>query len=96
MSEITGIKFVPVMGKEDAILNHENSNGYLYVATDSGNMFLDVDGARKRIGGSGGSGGGSSSSFVWAAGDEEAGTIIKDTDDASDGDPVYHFSPSAL
>ena len=93
--EFSGIKFRPVMGKEEDILALDKNNGYFYVATDTGKLFLDYQDIRKQVGGSGG-GGGSSSSFVWANGDEEANTIVKDTDDASDGDPIYHFSPEAL
>lgn len=91
MSELTGIKFRPVMGPEDLIKNAVQSNGYLYVATDSGNMYLDVNNHRISIGGAGGSGG-TTAGFVWADGNEEA--IIKVTDD--DDDTRYYISTSCL
>lgn len=96
MSGISGIKFRPVMGTEDIIKNTGQSNGWLYVATDTGNMYLDVNNHRIAIGGQGGSGGSGSTGFVWASADEEAGTIVKATDNYSDGDPVYYLNPSAI
>ena len=88
-------KFRPVYGTDAKIAAADFHEGWLYVSSDSGKIFIDSDGARKQIGGSG-SGGGGSSSLIWSNGDEELGTIIKATDDASDGDPVYYFSTSAI
>lgn len=96
MSEITGIKFRPVMGPEERIKATVQSNGYMYVATDTGNMYLDVNNHRISIGGASGSGGSGSTGFVWASADEELGSIVKATDDYSDGDPVFYFNPSAI
>lgn len=90
MSELSGIKFRPVMGPQSIIENTVQSNGYLYVATDSGNMYLDVDNHRISIGGEGSSGG--SSSFVWANGNDS--NITKATDD--DSDFTYLIDISAL
>ena len=89
-------KFRPVYGTEAMISTLEHHEGWVYIASDTGKIFLDANNVRKQIGGSGGSGGSGSSSIEWAFGDEDEGTIVKDTDDASDGDPYYHFSVSGL
>jgi len=47
----SGIKFRPVMGTEDFIRNAEQSNGWFYVATDTGAMYLDVENRRIQVGG---------------------------------------------
>ena len=88
-------KFRPAYGTEAKILSADIHEGWIYVASDTGKIFIDSEGARKQIGGSG-SGGTGSSNIVWGYGDEELGTIIKATDDASDGDPVYYFNISAV
>ena len=89
-------KFRPAYGTEAKIIDTDFHEGWVYVASDTGKIFIDSDGVRKQIGGSGSGGGSGSSSLLWGFGDEELGTIIKATDDASDGDPVYYFSTSAL
>ena len=89
-------KFRPVYGTETQILNAAHQEGWVYVAKDSGKIFLYADGNLKQIGGSGSGGGTGSTSIFWANGDEEENTIRKGTDDASDGDPVYYFHISAI
>jgi len=90
-------KFRPVFSKKEAnILALPINEGYIYVAEDTGKIFLDAEGRRKQIGGSGGGGGGGSSSIIWSTGDEEIGNLVKATDDASDGDPVFYIALSAL
>lgn len=88
-------KFRPAYGTEAKIIDTEFHEGWVYVASDTGKIFIDSEGVRKQIGGSG-SGGAGSTGIVWGYGDEELGTIIKATDDASDGDPVYYFSTTAI
>ena len=90
MSGTSGIKFRPVMGPEELIKNTIQSNGYFYIATDSGNMYLDVDNHRISVGGAGGAGG--STGFSWAQGNDS--TIVKASDD--DSDNTYNISFSAL
>lgn len=34
--------FRPVYGTESKILNHEITDGYLYIASDTGKIFLDA------------------------------------------------------
>ena len=89
-------KFRPAYGTEARILATDFHEGWVYVASDTGKIFLDSDGRRQQIGGSSGSGSGGSSSIVWGYADEELGNIIKATEDASDGDPVYYFNVSAV
>lgn len=90
-------KFRPVFSKlESKIINLPLNEGWVYVAEDTGKIFIDADGKRKQIGGSGGGGGGGSSSIVWSFGDEEEGNLVKATSDASDGDPVFYMSLSAV
>ena len=93
MSEITGIKFRPVMGPEEVIKNTVQSNGWLYVATDTGNMYLDVNNHRISIGGAGGSGGGSTG-FSWADGDDT--TIIKASGEEDDDTTLYLIDVSII
>ena len=91
--------FRPVYGTEQQIVNltsNDIHDGYIYVSSDTGKIFLGDNSALKLIG-SGGSGGGSGSTgFYWASADEEAGTLVKATEDADDGDPVFYFNLSAL
>lgn len=88
----SGIKFRPVMGTKDFIEHHtEISPGWLYFATDTGDMWLDLEHSRVSVGGAGGSGG-SSSSFVWAHGDESQ--ILKLVED--DEDYSYSIAYDAL
>lgn len=91
MSELGGIKFRPVMGTEDLIKKTGQSNGWMYVATDTGNMYLDVENRRISIGGAGGSG--SSSSFVWADGDDE---LIEKLDPEDDDSLLYLIDIAAI
>ena len=91
MSETSGIKFRPVMGTEDTIKNTGQSNGWLYVATDSGNMYLDVDNHRISIGGAGGSSG--AVGYSWANGDDS--TIIK-VEDEETGVVYYIIDIAAI
>lgn len=93
MSEITGIKFRPVMGPEEVIKNTVQSNGWLYVATDTGNMYLDVNNHRISIGGAGGSGGGSTG-FSWADGDDT--TIVKASGEEDDDTTLYLIDVSII
>lgn len=88
-------KFRPVYGTEAKILETAHHEGWVYVASDSGKIFLYADDQLRQIGGSG-SGGGGASNILWASGDEELNTIRKDTDDASDGDPIYYIHTSAI
>ena len=77
----SGIKFRPVMGTEDFIRNAEQSNGWFYVATDTGAMYLDVENRRIQVGGQGGSGGGTAG-FVWANGnDTQIMKLVEDDED---------------
>jgi len=89
-------KFRPVYGTDAKIAAADFHEGWLYVSSDSGKIFIDSDGARKQIGGSGGSGGGGSSSLIWGFADEEQETILKVTEDPLDGDPNYLFNVSAI
>ena len=89
-------KFRPVFGQEATILNFPINEGYIYVAEDTGKIFIDANGKRKQIGGSGGSGGGGSANLIWANADEEEGNLVKFTDDADDDDPRFFMSISAL
>lgn len=89
-------KFRPVYSTEAKITNADIHEGWIYVASDTGKIFLDADGRRRQIGGSAGGSGGGSSSLVWANGDEDAGTLVKVSGDASDGDPAFLFSLSAI
>ena len=88
-------RFRPAYGTESKIVETDFHEGWVYVASDTGKIFIDSDGVRRQIGGSG-SGGSGSSGIVWGYGDEELDTIRKATDDASDGDPVYYFNASAV
>jgi len=50
--------FVPVQGSEKQIQKSAVQEGWLYIATDSGRMYLDTETGRIKVGGSGdGSGG---------------------------------------
>lgn len=89
-------KFRPAYGTEAKIIETDLHEGWVYVASDTGKIFVDFNGSRKQIGGSGSGGGSGSTGVVWGYGDEELDTIRKATDDASDGDPVYYFSASAV
>ena len=90
-------KFRPVYGTQNQILNTTPIEGYVYVASDTGKIWICANQTLKQIGGSGDSGGGGSTSIFWANGDEdETFTIRKDTDDASDGDPIYYIHTSAI
>lgn len=90
-------KFRPVYGTQDKILSTSPLEGYVYVASDTGRIWLGVNETFKQIGGSGGSGGGGSTSIFWADGDEEETfTIKKATDDASDGDPIFYIQKDAI
>ena len=90
-------KFRPVYGTQDQILHVTPTEGYVYVASDTRKIWLCVNHTLQQIGGSGDSGGGGSTSIFWANGDEEETfTIKKDTDDASDGDPIFHMQPEAI
>lgn len=89
-------KFRPVYGKETTILGLPISEGYVYIAEDTGKIFIDANGRRRQIGGSGGSGGGGSTSIIWANADEDENNLVKVTDDADDGDPRFYMSLSAL
>ena len=88
-------KFRPVYSTEEKISRAAIHEGWVYVASDTGKIFIDADNKRKQIGGSGGAGGGSSS-LIWANGDEDAGTLVKVSGDASDGDPAFLFSLTAI
>ena len=89
-------KFRPVYGTEAKIIATDFHEGWIYVASDSGKIFIDSEGVRRQRGGSGSGGGTGSSGVVWGYGDEELGTLVKATDDASDGDPVFYFSTTAV
>ena len=47
--------FRPIRGTEAKILNTPSREGYLYFATDTGKIYMDKDGIRKPMGGSGAS-----------------------------------------
>jgi hypothetical protein len=40
-------KFRPVYGTEQKIIDADYAEGHLYVAADSGKIFIDADGSRK-------------------------------------------------
>lgn len=48
-------KFRPVVGKEAKLKTLPHNEGYVYYASDTGKIFLDVDGERVTMGGSGAS-----------------------------------------
>ena len=56
MSENNKIPFSPVRGYEENIRRQAIADGYVYFATDSGNIYVDAEGARHTMGGSGSSG----------------------------------------
>ena len=60
---MSNIIFRPVQGKEEKILALEKQEGHLYFATDTGKIYIDADGKRIPMGGSGG--GSSGSSVYW-------------------------------
>ena len=45
-------KFRPVVGVEENIKNLSFNEGWVYFASDTGKIFLDVDGERVTMGGS--------------------------------------------
>jgi hypothetical protein len=61
--------FQPVRGTESAINRMPVREGYTYFAFDTGNIYMDKDGARYLMGGS-------STGIVYANGNDT--TIIKD------------------
>lgn len=56
MSENNKIPFSPVRGYEENIQRQAVADGYVYFATDTGNIYVDAEGARHTMGGSGSSG----------------------------------------
>ena len=49
-----GVPFRPVRGLEKTILGLGYTDGHIYIATDTGKMFIDADGINKKpLGGSG-------------------------------------------
>jgi hypothetical protein len=56
MSENNKIPFSPVRGYEENIRRQAVADGYVYFATDTGNIYVDAEGARHTMGGSGSSG----------------------------------------
>ena len=56
MSENNKIPFSPVRGYEDNIRRQAVADGYVYFATDTGNIYVDAEGERHTMGGSGSSG----------------------------------------
>ena len=56
MSENNKIPFSPVRGYEENIRRQAVVDGYVYFATDSGNIYVDAEGTRHTMGGSGSSG----------------------------------------
>lgn len=91
-------KFRPVYGTESQIIGlSEYQEGWVYVASDTGKIFLCSNNSLKQIGGSGGSGGGSgSSSIYWGSADEDANTLKEDPLDTSGTDSMYLYSLNAL
>jgi len=69
-------KFRPVRGKEEKILSQEITNGYFYLATDTGRIFIDTSDGRVSVGG----GAGASLFYAGAVGNE----IQKISEDTSD------------
>ena len=49
----SSLSFNPVQGAETKIKSHGVQDGNLYFATDTGKMFLDANGKRISVGGSG-------------------------------------------
>ena len=47
MAENTSTAFRPVRGKEADILSKGYNEGYVYFATDTGNIFIDYKGSAK-------------------------------------------------
>ena len=56
MSENNKIPFSPVRGHEENIRRQAVADGYVYFATDTGNIYVDAEGTRHTMGGSGSSG----------------------------------------
>ena len=56
MSENNKIPFSPVRGYEENIRRQAVADGYIYFATDTGNIYVDAEGERHTMGGSGSSG----------------------------------------
>ena len=83
--------FQPIRGTEEKIerVFKDIHDGYLYFAYDSGNIYLDKDGHRYLMGGTGGSG---ASGFSWANGSED--DIIKVSED--EDDTTYKIPLSVL
>ena len=80
--------FRPIRGTEETIRSIDKHEGYLYFAYDTGNIYLDKDGIRHQMGGTGTG----NSGFVWANGTDS--TIIKLSED--EDDTQYKISLSAL
>lgn len=90
-------KFRPVYGTESKILGLEHNEGWVYVASDTGKIFIDANNQRKQIGGSGGSGGGGGSAdIMWGHADEDQGTLKIDPNDTSGNDSMYLYALSAV
>lgn len=96
MSENNKIPFSPVRGYEENIQRQAVADGYVYFATDTGNIYVDAEGARHTMGGSGSSGihytNASEADVVKAYEDEEDKTYIIPFNDTIFEKPV---SPKA-
>jgi hypothetical protein len=79
-------KFRPVRGKEEKILNQEVTDGFFYIATDTGRIFIDTSEGKVSVGG----GAGASLFYADAAGSQ----VIKISEDTSDKN--YLFAVAAL
>lgn len=89
-------KFRPVYGTEAGILDLDHHEGWVYVASDTGKIFIDANNQRKQIGGSGGSSGGGSANLVWGFADEDQNTLKEDPNDTSGTDSMYLYSLAAI
>lgn len=86
MSENNKIPFSPVRGHEDKIRRTDVVDGYIYFATDSGNIYVDAEGERHTMGGSGSSG-----IHYTNASDEDVIKVYEDSADKTYTIPLESF-----
>lgn len=83
--------FIPVRGTDVAIRKMPKTDGYVYYAYDTGFIYLDKDGERYTLGGSGT---GSGSSFIWADAEEDIDLFKVDEED--DENMEYSMNVTAI
>ena len=84
-------RFTPVRGKDADIRRMGYNEGYVYFAIDTGFIYLDMNGEKHTLGGSGTGGG---SSFIWANAEEDVDLFKVNIDD--DEDMNYTMAVTAI